>query len=245
MDHLTKAAPRLVEEHNAAGDSNAFSKIIPALMKKGLENVNLSMFSEEKKMELLNAAAEEYLKRNQVVDAIKVFMMTGNKKRLIEVGDDHVRVGLYSHAIEAYKLAGDHERLTKIGDKCLEAGHITEAIAAYKVVADQDRLNKVGDYCLEKGKIDFAIEVYAALENKTKLNALGDKCFGEKNYMYAHKAYAMVQEKDKLNRVGEEFMKMGLLANALRSFEAADNQMMVQFIKENFSEKNLAEKVYV
>src|SRR3989344_321227 len=216
MDHLTKAAPRLVEEYNAGVDDSAFSRVIPALMKKGLDNVNLSMFSEEKKKELLNAAAEEYLKRNQVLDAIEV-----------------------------YKLAGEKERLARIGDKCLEEGHITEAIAAYKAVGDQDKLNNVGDYCLEKGKIDFAIEVFAALENKMKLIALGDRCFAEKNYMHAHRAYHLGGEKDKLNKVGEEFMRMGLLANALKAFEAAENEMMVAFIKENFSEKNLIEKVYV
>ena len=40
-------------------------------------------------------------------------------------------------------------------------------------------------------------------------------------------------------------MKIGLLANALRAYEAAQNDMMVQFIRENFNDKNLAERVYV
>ena len=40
-------------------------------------------------------------------------------------------------------------------------------------------------------------------------------------------------------------MKIGLLANALRTFEAANNKMMVQFIRENFGDKELVSKVYV
>ena len=40
-------------------------------------------------------------------------------------------------------------------------------------------------------------------------------------------------------------MKIGLLANALKSFEAAENSMMVEFIRENFGDRDLAAKVYV
>ena len=40
-------------------------------------------------------------------------------------------------------------------------------------------------------------------------------------------------------------MKIGLLANALRAYQAAKNEMMVQFIKENFAEKDLITRVYV
>src|SRR3989338_3341717 len=107
VDYIKRDVSRMVEEYSSKTDENPFSKIIPALMKKGLENANLSMFSDEKKRELLNAAAEEYVKRNQVLDAIKVFKMTGNKARLISIGDEHVKMGLFSAAVEAYKLAED------------------------------------------------------------------------------------------------------------------------------------------
>src|SRR3989338_5971652 len=84
VEHIKRDSYRLVEEFTNAPVENPFIKIIPALMKKGLENANLSMFSEEKKKELLNAAGEEYLKRTQVLDAIKIFKMTDNKLRLVE-----------------------------------------------------------------------------------------------------------------------------------------------------------------
>jgi len=86
MDHIKRDVSRMVEEQ-AKTEDNPFSKVIPALMKKGLENINLSMFSEDKKRELLNAAAEEYFKRNQIGDAMKVFKMTGNRIRLTAIGD--------------------------------------------------------------------------------------------------------------------------------------------------------------
>jgi len=40
-------------------------------------------------------------------------------------------------------------------------------------------------------------------------------------------------------------MKMGLLANALKEFKLAGNDMMVQFINENFGDRDMASKVYV
>ena len=127
----------------------------------------------------------------------------------------------------------------------LSSANLYASIAAFKIVGNQDKLNAVGDYCLQKGKIEFAIEVFSALDNKAKLIKLGDHCFGEKQYPLSAKAYELAGEKTKLNTVAEEFMRIGLLANALRSFEAADNQMMVQFIRENFGDRDLASKVYV
>jgi len=64
VEHIKRDSYRLVEEFSNKQDENPFGKIIPALMKKGLENANLSMFSEEKKKELLNAAGEEYLNKS-------------------------------------------------------------------------------------------------------------------------------------------------------------------------------------
>jgi len=53
VDHIKRDVSRLVEEFSSKTDENPFSKVIPALMKKGLDNVNLSMFSEEKKKDVL------------------------------------------------------------------------------------------------------------------------------------------------------------------------------------------------
>ena len=73
----------------------------------------------------------------------------------------------------------------------------------------------------------------------------GHKCLNEKQYQFALRAYDLIKDSDKLNKVGEEFMKIGLLSNALKAFEAASNKMMVDFIKENFGERDLATRVYV
>ena len=75
--------------------------------------------------------------------------------------------------------------------------------------------------------------------------SLGEKCFGEKQLPLAMRAFELIGDSEKLNKVGEEFMRIGLLANALKAFEAADNKMMVQFIKENFADRDLASRVYV
>ena len=87
--------------------------------------------------------------------------------------------------------------------------------------------------------------MYLDCENKSKLLSLGERCFAEKQFHLALRAFELIRDLDKLNKLGEELMKIGLLANALRAFEAAENKMMVQFIKENFADRDLASRVYV
>ena len=51
--------PEIWEEHQR--EESSFKKIVPALIKKGIDNVNLSMFTPEVRNELLNAAGDEFV----------------------------------------------------------------------------------------------------------------------------------------------------------------------------------------
>ena len=108
-----------------------FKRIVPSLLDKGLDNINLNMFSEEMRVGLLNAMGDEYARKGKLPEAIKAFILAGNKAKLVTIGLDYERVGLFSSAIDAYRLADATDKLLKLGNKCLEDGRIAEKCSFY------------------------------------------------------------------------------------------------------------------
>ena len=133
MEYIKKEVGDLLEKYSK-DESNQFRQLVPYILEKGLDNINLSMFSEDMKAELLNAVGEEYLKRGQVRESIKTFTLVRNREKLVEIGDYHLKVGLFVHAVEAYQAAEERDKLLIAGDKALEGGHLGEAIKAFKFI---------------------------------------------------------------------------------------------------------------
>ena len=134
-----------------------FRQILPALIEKGFDNINLSMFDEETRMGLLNAFGDEYVRKGRLPEAMKVYILAGNKAKLTAIGEDYEKVGLHSNAIECYRLADNNDKLLKVGNKCLEEGKTGDAIKAFRAVNDVERLTRVGEDSLRKEKYDHAI----------------------------------------------------------------------------------------
>ena len=89
VEHIKNKISDLVDEYyKKEEDNSSFKKIVPTLIKKGLENVNLSMFSEERKKELLEAVGDEFLRRDQKADALKMYAKVNNTTKINEVGKD-------------------------------------------------------------------------------------------------------------------------------------------------------------
>src|SRR3990167_3911191 len=65
-------------------DIENFKRIVPVLLEKGIDNVNLSMFDEATKSKLLNALGEEYIRRGNMNDSVKAFILAGNRQRRSE-----------------------------------------------------------------------------------------------------------------------------------------------------------------
>src|SRR3989338_4711403 len=101
---VTKLAEENVKFMNIQEDS-AFRKLVPALLQKGVDGLNLSMFGEEMRAAILDALADEYLRRGNLHDAAKAYILAGNKMKLSLVGQDFEHIGLCDNAIEAYKMA--------------------------------------------------------------------------------------------------------------------------------------------
>ena len=109
MEHIKRDAPRMVEEF-AKEEQSGIKKIVPSILRKGIENLNLSMFDEETKRKLLNATGEELMKKGDMLEAEKAFVLTDNKEKLIEIGDGFIKVGMFSQAIDAFKMANSKEK---------------------------------------------------------------------------------------------------------------------------------------
>ena len=109
-------------------DNDTIRRLVPVLMQKGVESMNLSMLEPELKKRLLALVGEEYFRKGQVKEAINAFVLSGNRAKLGEIGEHYELVGQNMEAIDCYKLAADEEHLISLGKKCLENFHLKEAM---------------------------------------------------------------------------------------------------------------------
>ena len=78
---------------NQSMDSEgSFSKLVPVILKKGIENVNLSMFTDETRNQILEAVGDEYVKRGATKeDCLQIILFTDYLIRLFSgLYDDNV-----------------------------------------------------------------------------------------------------------------------------------------------------------
>ena len=190
MDIVQKMVNNIVENELTPPkqDLNKFQKIVPSLMKKGLANLDLSMFSPEIKHALLIVLGEEYERKGNLNDAVKSFVLAGAKDKLRQVGNDYESIAQYENCIEVYRLGEDHDSLLRLGKKMLEEGRIGHAIKSFIAIGDVARLKEIGDQCVSKFKFDYAFELAASPEH---LNQLGDTCLREEQISKALEAYSL------------------------------------------------------
>ena len=95
--------------------------------------------------------------------------------------------------------------LTDVGEKLYRQGKLIEAIEILGKSGDNGRLEKLGEMFMSENKAELATLCFIATKDKDKLNNLAVMCIERKNY-----------------------------ALAARAYEAADNQQMANFIRQNF-----------
>ena len=111
MEHIKKEVKGLVEKYHGK-DSATYEKMVPIILKKGVENVNLSMFGEEMRNNIMNSVGEELIKKGKVTEAVKAFVATKNNAKLVSIGNDFCSKGMFSDAIDCYQLAEDKDKLS-------------------------------------------------------------------------------------------------------------------------------------
>src|SRR3989344_2110253 len=209
MDIVQKMVNNIVENELTPPkqDLNKFQKIVPSLMKKGLANLDLSMFSPEIKHALL-----------------------------IVLGNEYESIAQYENCIEVYRLGEDHDSLLRLGKKMLEEGRIGHAIKSFIAIGDVARLKEIGDQCVSKFKFDYAFEIFSSIKDKERFIELGSKCIEQKEYAYALKAFELAASPEHLNQLGDTCLREEQISKALEAYSLAGNTMMSDFIKQNFSE---------
>ncbi|MDD5177765.1 MAG: hypothetical protein PHT54_00565 [Candidatus Nanoarchaeia archaeon] len=238
--NLEGYVPELVKDEFKLKQSNIsqFRKIVPALIEKGVENLDLSMFSQEMRNEILNAVGEEHLLKGRLPDAVKIFLMTKNAQRLKDIAKNYEDIGLFGSAVDILKAIEDLDGLVRLGDRCLDAGRLGDAVRAIKYVGDKEKLVKIGYFCLERDKLDFAIEVFKSASREDLLTELGEKWIREGKFEYAYKALELVGDKARISHLADVLLKEGLFRAAYKSYVLAGNIIMADFIRQNFSDKN-------
>src|SRR3989344_6559545 len=98
-------------------DTSKFGKIVPYLLKKGVDNLNLSMFNPELRNNILIALGEAYRKKGNLHDAARCFILAENKERLNIIGGEYESLLQLDNSIEVYKLSGNTAKLVEIGKK--------------------------------------------------------------------------------------------------------------------------------
>ncbi|MFA4887200.1 MAG: hypothetical protein WC595_03230 [Candidatus Nanoarchaeia archaeon] len=97
--------------------------------------------------------------------------------------------------------------------------------------ANFDRAAQV--LCEREFLIDAA-RVWQMTNNTEKLKLLAEECLKQKKLEPALVSFNALRDKEGLERTGYAFLQIPEVHNALRAFEAADDTMMVSFLKANF-----------
>ncbi len=222
-------------------DIRKFGKLVPTLIERGIEGINLSMFDDTTKQAILTEVGDECLRKGKINDAVKAYVFAGSRDRLVALGENYEGMGMYSNAIDMYVYAKAKERLEVIGDKCIRDAKFSDAIKALNHSGNRKKLLDVGDECMKRAKWDFALEIFSILGNKQKLNELGDMCCTSSQlFGYACRAYELAGDKERLSRLADLCLREGLINTAYKTYATADNTAMVAFIKENFMKNQLA-----
>lgn len=82
-----------------------FDKILLILTQKGVKDTDLSMFSEEDRIQLLKKAAEHFFVEKNYNEAINAYGLTGDKESLNKLGDSFLKASLLANALYAYQVA--------------------------------------------------------------------------------------------------------------------------------------------
>ncbi len=241
MDHaaiqhvVSKTLETAQQVEKAQPDIRKFGKLVPTLIERGIEGINLSMFDDTTKQAILTEVGDECLRKGKINEAVKAYVYAGGRDRLIALGENYENMGMYSSAVDMYVFAKAKERLEVIGDKCIREAKFSDAIKALNHAGNRKKLLDVGDECMRRNKWDFALEIFSILGNKHKLIELGDMCCTSSQlFSYASRAYELAGDKDRLSRLADLCLREGLINTAYKTYAIADNTPMVAFIKENF-----------
>lgn len=94
-------------------------KLAEMIMEKGIDNVNLTMLTPDKRKNILSHVGQVYVKKNNIPEAVRLLSLADNKEKLIELSDWLLEQRRYRQAALAILYTDDKERQNKIAEICL------------------------------------------------------------------------------------------------------------------------------
>ncbi len=113
-----------------------FDSLAWNIVHKGLNGVDFSMLSEKLKKEVLEKAAELFLKEDKPLEAVRALKMCNSKNKLIEYGNYFLSLNRFIEAAHAFIEAGDEKKMEDVAGICLREEMYDTARLVY------EKLNK-------------------------------------------------------------------------------------------------------
>ena len=105
-------------------------------MEKGVDNVNLAMLDDAKRKSILSHAAQAYVKKNNITEAVRLFAMAENKEKLVGLFDWLLEQRRYKQAAQASIPTDDKERQNMIAEICLRERLFETAANVYTAMGN-------------------------------------------------------------------------------------------------------------
>lgn len=106
-----------------------FNLVLRDLISKDIEKIKIQI-PESLKTEF-ETTAENYLKKDLIFEAIKVFAITKNADRLKNIGEECITKNKPELAFKAFYFAKDKEGLSKAGMEFIKSAETNKALQAF------------------------------------------------------------------------------------------------------------------
>jgi hypothetical protein len=113
-----------------------FNLILHSIIEQNNENIKIP----EELKPRFEETAENYIKKDMILEAIKVFILTKNENKLIELGKLSLSKGENYNAFKAFQSIKNIEGLNKVADEFLKQGETNNALVAFKGADNQEMI---------------------------------------------------------------------------------------------------------
>ena len=115
------------------------------VIKKGLDKVDVSMFDEKIRKEVLTEVGERFIRMEKRGEAIKALILASNVERLVSYGKELMELCDFGNAFLALEPTANREQLVLLGTTCLGEGFYELAFGCFKAGGDHELARFVED----------------------------------------------------------------------------------------------------
>lgn len=113
-----------------------FTLILQELVNKDPEKLNINL--PENIVLEFEKTADNFLTKDRILEAIKVFAITKNIKKLSEIGNICLKDSKLEFAFKAFYYSKDKGGLNKVGEEFLKQSEIENAFQAFKLADNKE-----------------------------------------------------------------------------------------------------------